>query len=105
MEDEGVVTVGSDEHIAIIVGPTIRGIYGESAELELGHYKLAIAVYKMATTAAVDLSVSLRAEVARLEKERDGLHAELQRVYETNRNNASLPTAAVARIGELEGGK
>jgi hypothetical protein len=43
------VPVDSDEHIALIVGPKVREIYGDSAEL--GHYKLAIAIYKMAMEA------------------------------------------------------
>src|SRR5882762_9341150 len=64
-----VQTVDSDEHITLIVGPSVRSIYGDSAEL--GHYKLAIAVYKMAMTAAVDVTASICMEVARLEKERD----------------------------------
>jgi hypothetical protein len=44
-----VVKVDSDEHIIQIVSPKVREIYGDTAEL--GHYKLAIAIYKLAMEA------------------------------------------------------
>lgn len=68
--------VDSDEHITLIVGPTVRSIYGDSAEL--GHYKLAIAVYKMAMTAAVDVTASICVEAARLQAELQQAQDELQ---------------------------
>ena len=39
------VTVDSDEHITTLIAPLVRDVYGDEAEL--GHYKIAIAAFKL----------------------------------------------------------